>query len=56
MLTSLIDLAGCLLLVAAVVVLVWPLSVAGALAAGGVSLLALSWIVDWRLARRGVGS
>lgn len=46
MLTSWLDLAGALLLVAAVVVLVWPWSAAGALAAGGVLLLVLSWLVD----------
>ena len=46
MLTSWLDLAGALLLVAAVAVLVWPASVAGALACAGVGLLALSWLVD----------
>ncbi len=46
MLTSWLDLAGALLVVAAIVVLVWPWSVAGALAAGGVLLLLLSWSVD----------
>ena len=46
MLTSWLDLAGALLLVAAVAVLVWPWSAAGALAAGGVLLLVLSWLVD----------
>ena len=46
MVTTLLDLAGTLLLVAAVVVLVWPLSVGGALAAGGVALLFLSWLID----------
>ena len=56
MLTSLIDLAGCLLLVAAVVVFVWPLSVAGALASGGVALLVLSWLVSRPWARKGAGS
>lgn len=56
MLTSLIDLAGCLLLVAAVVVLVWPLSVAGALASGGVALLVLSWLVDLVGRRKGASS
>lgn len=48
MVTTLLDLAGSLLLVTAVVVLVWPASVAAALALGGVGLLALSWLVDRR--------
>lgn len=56
MLTSLIDLAGCLLLVAAVVVLVWPFSIAGALAAGGVALLVLSWLFDVVGRRKGASS
>lgn len=56
MLTSLIDLAGCLLLVAAVVVFVWPFSIAGALAAGGVALLVLSWLFDLVARRKGASS
>ena len=48
MVTTALDLAGALLLVLAVAVLVWPLSVAGALAAAGGLLLALSWLVDQR--------
>ena len=46
MVTTLLDLVGALLVVAAVVALVWPLSIAGALAAGGAGLLLLSWLVD----------
>lgn len=46
MVTSVLDLAGALLLVVALAVLVWPLSVAGALAAAGAALLLLSWLVD----------
>ena len=48
MLTDALDLAGALLLILAVAVLVWPWSAAGALAAGGVLLLVLSWLVDAR--------
>lgn len=48
MVTTLLDLAGSLLLVASVAVLVWPASVAGSLAAAGLGLLALSWLVDRR--------
>lgn len=48
MLTTSIELVGFLLFVAAVVVLAWPYSVPGALAAGGVLLLALSWLIDAR--------
>ena len=46
MVTTVLDLLGALLLVVAVAVLVWPWSAAGALAAGGVLLLVLSWLVD----------
>lgn len=45
-LTSVLDLVGSLLLIVALVVLVWPWTVAGALAAGGLALLVLSWIAD----------
>lgn len=48
MVTTALDLAGSLLLVAAVAALVWPASVAGSLAAAGFGLLALSWLVDRR--------
>ena len=44
--TTWLDLAGALLLVVALAVLVWPLSPAGALAASGVGLLLLSWLID----------
>ena len=46
MVTTVLDLLGALLLVVALVVLVWPASVAGALAAGGVGVLLLSWLID----------
>ena len=46
MLTSWLDLVGALLLVVALAVLVWPLSISGALAAAGAALLLLSWLVD----------
>ena len=46
MVTTALDLLGALLLVVALAVLVWPASVAGALACAGVGLLALSWLVD----------
>ena len=48
MVTTVLDLLGALLLVVAWAVLVWPWSAAGALAAGGVLLLVLSWLVDAR--------
>ena len=48
MLTSWLDLVGALLLVVALAVLVWPWSAAGALAAAGVGVLAVSWLVDAR--------
>ena len=52
--TSALDLVGALLLVAALTVLVWPLSVAAALAVAGGGLLAVSWLVDFlRRPRRG---
>ena len=47
-LTSLLDLAGSLMLVAALMVLVWPWTPAGAIAAGGLALLALSLLIDRR--------
>ena len=46
MLTSWLDLVGALLLVVALAVLVWPVSAAGAIAAGGVGVLLLSWLID----------
>ncbi len=47
-LTSLLDLVGSLLLVVALAVLVWPWTPAGAIAAAGLSLLALSLLIDRR--------
>lgn len=46
MLTSWLDLVGALLLVVALAVLLWPLSVAGAIAAAGAAVLVLSWAID----------
>lgn len=51
MLTTVLDLVGALLLIVAVAVLVWPFSVAGALALAGVGVLALSWLADWKRGR-----
>ena len=48
MVTTVLDLVGALLLVVALAVLVWPWSAAGALAAAGVGVLAVSWLVDAR--------
>lgn len=47
-LTTVLDLAGFLLLVAALAVLVWAWSVPGGLAVSGLGLLAVSWLVDAR--------
>jgi len=44
--TTLLDLLGCLLVIAAVAVILWPLSVPGALAATGAGLLTVSWLID----------
>ena len=49
--TSILDLCGSLLLVAALMVLLWPLCVPGALAAGGATILILSALID-RLRRK----
>lgn len=46
LITSVLDIAGLLLLVAAVAVFVWPFSTPGSVAAGGLGLLAVSWIID----------
>ena len=46
MLTTALDLIGALLIILAVAVLVWPWSVAGALALAGVGVLGLSWLAD----------
>lgn len=51
MVTTVLDLVGMLLLVAAVVVVLWSLFIPGAIAAGGVGLLLISWLIDWRTAR-----
>ena len=48
MVTTVLDLVGMLLLVAAVVVALWSLSVPGAITAGGVGLLLISWVIDAR--------
>ena len=48
MVTSVLDLVGSLLLVVALAVFLWPLTVAGALAASGVAVLVLSVLIDWR--------
>lgn len=46
LITTSLDLVGLLLLVAALSVLIWPYTVPGALAAAGVGLLAVRWLVD----------
>ena len=46
MLTTALDLLGALLLIVAAAVLVWPWSVAGALAVAGAAVLGLSWLAD----------
>ena len=51
--TTWLDLVGALLLVVALGVLVWPWSAAGALAASGAALLALSYLIDWLKRRKG---
>lgn len=48
MLSTVLDLAGSLLLILAVVVLIWAVTIPGALAAGGALVLALSWVTDRR--------
>lgn len=53
-LTDLLDLLGLLVLVAAAAVLAWGVSPALGLAAAGVGLLGVSWLVDARR-RRGRG-
>lgn len=50
-LTSILDLLGLLLLVAAVAVLVGGWTLPGALGVAGVGLLAVSWLVDRRQGR-----
>lgn len=51
MLTTVLDLAGALLLILAVAVLAWPWSVAGSLAAAGVLVLLLSYLIDRKRVR-----
>lgn len=51
-LTTALDLVGLLLLVAAVVVFIWPWTIAGAWAAGGLGALLVSWIIDRRQGAR----
>ena len=51
--TTWLDLVGALLLVVALGVLIWPWSAAGALAASGAALLALSYVIDWLQRRKG---
>lgn len=50
-LTTVLDLLGLLALVAAGVVLIAPLTVAGAIAAGAAGTLAVSWLIDRRAGR-----
>ena len=54
-LTDVLDLLGALLLVVAVAVLVATWTAAGAIAAAGVGLLLVSWLVDRTLAGRAGG-
>jgi len=49
-LTDLLDLAGSLLIVAALAVFVAPYSLAGALGVAGAGLIAVSWVIDNPLA------
>lgn len=55
-LTSALELAGSLLIVAAIVVLLWPLSPALALGVCGVLLVALSWLLTRLTQARGGSS
>lgn len=48
LITTSLDLVGLLLLVAALTVLIWPYTVPGALAAAGVGILAVGWLIDRR--------
>lgn len=51
MLTDVLDLAGLLLLVAALAVLAWRADPVVGLGAAGAGLMAVSWLVDRRAAR-----
>jgi hypothetical protein len=52
-LTTLLDLAGSLLIIAALAVAVAMFTIAGGLGVAGVGLLVLSWLIDQRATRRG---
>ncbi|MEJ1087045.1 hypothetical protein WDU99_01795 [Microbacterium sp. Mu-80] len=52
-LTTLLDLVGSLLVIAALAVFVAMFTLAGGLAVAGVGLLALSWLIDRQAAGRG---
>lgn len=52
LLTTVLEVVGLLLVVLAVAVLIWPVSAAAALAAAGVLLVAVSWLVT-RVGKRG---
>lgn len=51
-LTTLLDLIGALLVIAALAVFVATVTIAGGLAVAGVGLLALSWLIDRQAAGR----
>ena len=51
MVTTILDLVGLLLLVAACVVVLWEFSIPGAIAGGGAGLLLVSWLIDARAKR-----
>lgn len=51
-LTTLLDLGGSLLIIAALAVAVGVVSIAGGLGVAGIGLLVLSWLIDKRAARR----
>lgn len=52
--TDVLDLIGMLALVVALVVLLWPVTVAGAIAAGGLGLIGISAFIDWRADRTAI--
>ncbi|WP_309129471.1 hypothetical protein [Microbacterium sp.] len=52
-LTTLLDLLGALLVIAALAAFVGTFTIAGGLGVAGVGLLALSWLIDRRAAGRG---
>lgn len=55
-LTTVLDLAGSLLVIAALAVFVGTFTVAGGLGVAGVGLLIFSWLIDQRATGRGKGS